>query len=146
MTSKPPRRVRRLQGGAVIAGLVASVVATSVLVASPGPLPRVTSPASAEAPVRLPGTRVAIEGGNPFTTYELADRLAASGARIGPVAPSTGTAIPDDETVILYYERTQMETATRVRAMLGQGTLRRRQVFRPGVDVTIVLGKDLSHL
>lgn len=146
MTTKPAKLGRRLQGGAVIVGLVASVMVTAVLVATPGPLPRVTTAASAEASIRLPGTRVAIEGGNPFSTYELADRLAASGARIGPVAPSTGTAVPDDETLILYYERTQLETATRVRAMLGQGTLRRRQVFQPDVDVTIVLGKDLSHL
>ena len=146
MTTTAPTLGRRLQGGAVIGSLVASVVVTAVLVARPGPLPRVATPAGAEATMRLPGTRVAIEGGNPFSTYELADRLAASGARIGSIEPARGTLAPDDETVIFYYDRTQLETATRVRAMLGQGTLRRRQVFQPDVDVTIVLGKDQSRL
>lgn len=145
MTPKAPRLWRRLQGAAVIASLFASVLVTALLVATPGPLPQVT-PAGAEVAPRLPGTRVAIEGGNPFSTYELADRLAASGARIGSVAPSSGSPTAGDETMIVYYDRTQLETATRVRAMLGHGTLRRRQVFQPEVDVTIVLGKDLSRL
>jgi hypothetical protein len=47
--------------------------------------------------------------------------------------------------VIEYYERSKLATAERIRAVLGEGTLRRRQVFEPGVDVTIVLGKDLAE-
>lgn len=146
MTTRAPRLGRRLQGAAVIVALVASVVGTALLVSTPGPRSRATSVAKADVAPPLPGTRVAIEGGNPFSTYELADRLAASGARIGSVAPATGGPTPSDETVIFYYERAQLETATRVRAMLGEGTLRRRQVFRPDVDVTIVLGEDRSRL
>jgi hypothetical protein len=104
--------------------------------ATPRP-PAVSSP--------LAGSKVAIESGDPFVAYGLADSLAGRGASLGAVTPATDRTAIDDETVIVYYDRSNLATAQRIRALLGEGTLRRRQVFEPGVDVTIVLGKDLAR-
>jgi hypothetical protein len=139
--------VRRLQGALVIGAMVLAVVATGLLV-SPASVrahvgrsaPAVGSPSSG-----LAGSKVAITSGDPFVAYGLADTLAGRGASLGPVTPAPERASIGDETVIEYYDRAKLATAERIRAVLGAGTLRRRQVFEPGVDVTIVLGKDLAR-
>lgn len=142
-----PKLGRRVQGGVVIAILVASVVLTAALVATPAPAGSSTGMVAESANRPFPsGTRVSIEGGDAFSTFELADRLKAFGAELRAIEPAASSTDVESETTILYYERSEQETANRVRAMLGRGTLRRQARFLPGVDVTIVLGKDLSHL
>jgi hypothetical protein len=138
--------VRRLQGLLVIAGLLAAVVGTVVLVSPVGQGTSGTAtPRSPVVSSPLAGSKVAIESGDPFVAYGLADSLAGRGASLGAVTPATDRTAIDDETVIVYYDRSNLATAQRIRALLGEGTLRRRQVFEPGVDVTIVLGKDLAR-
>jgi hypothetical protein len=146
---------RRLQGALAVLALVAAVVATAVCVVRPpasSASASTSDPASAVAPTRLPpGTRVEVHGGDPFAAYRLADRLIASGAVVGSVDPvSVPAAAADpapagDGTTIVYYDRRQLPTAEQVRRLVGGGTLRHAQVFQPVVDVTIVLGKDLSR-
>ena len=137
--------VRRLQGLAVIVGLALAVLGTAVLV-MPSQAAR---PARASSPaartVSLVGAKVAIQSGDPFVAYGLADSLAGRGASLGSVTPAADRASISSGTVIEYYDRSKLATAERIRAVLGEGTLRRRQVFEPGVDVTIVLGKDLAE-
>ena len=77
--------------------------------------------------------------------YGLADSLAGRGAALGAVTPAVDRSAIGEQTVIEYYDRAKLATAERIRAVLGTGTLRRRQVFEPGADVTIVLGKDLAE-
>jgi hypothetical protein len=141
--------VRRLQGSLVIGALAAAVAATVMLVAPVGQATASrSSGAASSVPVvatPLTGSTVAIEGGDPYVAYGLADSLAGRGASLGAVTPATDRAAIDEETVIVYYDRSNLATAQRIRALLGEGTLRRRQVFEPGVDVTIVLGKDLAR-
>jgi hypothetical protein len=143
-----PKVARRIQVALVVGALLASVAVSAMLVAVPG----TTSPSSSDvdqaARPTLSGSRVAIRGGDPFVAFELADRLAAHGAQLGAVAPG-GSGSDGEEavtTLILYYERAQLDAARQIRVMLGEGTLRRRQVFQPNEDVTVVVGKDLSHL
>jgi hypothetical protein len=137
--------VRRLQGLSAIAGLVAAVVLTVMLVAPASHPAAVGAPHSPAMSTPLAGSKVSIESGDPFVAYGLADSLAGRGAALGAVTPATDRAAIDEETVIVYYDRSNLATAQRIRALLGEGTLRRRQVFEPGVDVTIVLGKDLAR-
>jgi hypothetical protein len=141
------RRVGRFQGALVIAGLLAAVAATVALVATPASSSATGANAAATAPATLPaGLRVAVQGGEPFVAYGVADRLASAGASLGAVSPAADARSVEPTTAIVYYDRRQLATATRIRSMLGRGTLRRQQVFQPEVDVTIVLGKDLSRL
>ncbi len=131
----------------VVGTLLASVAVSAMLVAVPGTTSR--SPSGVDQAVRptLSGSRIAIRGGDPFVTFELADRLAAHGAQLGAVSPGGSEGAEETmTTLILYYERAQLDAARQIRVMLGEGTLRRRQVFQPNEDVTIVVGKDLSHL
>jgi hypothetical protein len=153
---------RRLQGAFVLLCLVAAVAGTVVLVAprpaSPaaGGSPGSSAPASASSwpspssavVAGLPaGLRVAVEGGDPFVAYGLADRLVGAGASLGAVAPSPSKDAVAPATTIVYYDAESRSAAARIRAMLGgRGTLRRQRVFQPPVDVTIVLGKDLARL
>jgi hypothetical protein len=138
-------KAARAQGALAIASLVAAVVGTVVLVATP-----VSSrPAAGSTPATaasLPtGIKVAIQGGDPFLAYRLADRLTGAGAALGAVRPSPDGKPVEPATMIVYYDRGQQASAERVKALLGRGTLRHKLVFEPGVDVTIVLGKDLSR-
>jgi hypothetical protein len=132
----------RLQAALALAALVAAVLVTAVLVTVPAtpdakaPAPDVTIP---------PGVRVDVTGGDPFVAYALADRLAERGASLRAVSPAADAKSVASSTSIVYYERRQVVTAEKIRQMLGQGTLRREQVFEPVVDVTIVLGKDLAR-
>jgi hypothetical protein len=139
------RTAARAQGALVIAALVACVAVTVVLVATPGSSrPVQGSPRAASG---LPsGTEVEIRGGDPFLAYGLADRLWGAGASVGAVLPAAEGNPSEPATLIVYYDRGQQATAERVRSLLGRGTLRHKLVFEPGVDVTIVLGKDLSRL
>lgn len=138
----------RAQGALAIASLVAAVVVTVLLVATPVSS-RPSAPAAA-GPARaasLPGgVKVEIRGGEPFVAYRLADRLTGAGAALGAVQPTPDGNPLEPETMIVYYDRGQQASAERVKALVGRGTLRHKLAFEPGVDVTIVLGKDLSRL
>ena len=135
----------RAQGALVIAALVAAVAVTVVLVATPVSSRPAADPASATSVLPM-GTEVEIRGGDPFLAYRLADRLGGAGASVGSILPSGDGKPEEPATLIVYYDRGQQATAERVRSLLGRGTLRHKLVFDPGVDVTIVLGKDLSRL
>ena len=147
-TSGRARAAGRIQGALAIAALVASVVVTVVLVTSP---PSSAGPGEPGRPV-LPGdvlpqgVRVEVRGGEAIAAYGLADRLARAGASLRGVEPTPSSAQVDASTMIVYYDRGSLAAAERIQSMLGSGTLQRRQVFRPEVDVTIVLGKDLPRL
>lgn len=137
----------RVQGALAIAGLVASVVVTVVLVTSPPSSAGPGEPGRVVAGDVLPrGVRVEVRGGEAIAAYGLADRLTLAGASLRGVEPSPSSAEVGASTMIVYYDRGSLAAAERIQSMLGSGTLQRRQVFRPEVDVTIVLGKDLPRL
>ena len=140
----------RIQGVLVIAALALAVLATVALVVTPASSSRAAtaSPASSTLPSGpLPdGLRVEVQGGEALDAYALADRLTAAGASLQGVGPASSDDEVAGRTTIVYYDRRSMPAAERLRSMLGSGTLQRRQVFQPEVDVTIVLGKDLSRL
>ena len=140
-------KAARAQGVLAIAGLVAAVAGTVVLVATPVSSRPAAGGRGAAVATTLPsGIEVEIEGGDPFVAYRLADRLSDAGAAIDGVQPSVDGKPVEPATMIVYYERGQQASAEQVKALLGRGTLRHKLVFEPGVDVTIVLGKDLSRL
>lgn len=144
MPRRPGARGRRLQAFLTIAVLAGSVAGTALLVATPASSRPVSS--TSAGPSALPtGTRVEVRGGEAFRAYELADRLEASGGRVVSVSPGRDGGSAGPATTVVYYDRRTMDVALRVRDMLGEGTLRRQQVFQPVVDVTIVLGKDLAQ-
>ena len=136
----------RAQGALVIAALLAAVGVTVILVATPVSSREAPSSATASSSGLPTGTEVEIRGGDPFLAYGLADRLWGAGASVGAVVPAAEGNPEEAATLIVYYDRGQQATAERVRTLLGRGTLRHKLVFEPGVDVTIVLGKDLSRL
>ena len=138
----------RVQGGLAIAALVLSVLATVGLVATPASSAgsNASGAASAATGGVVTGLRVEVQGGPPMAAHALADRLTAAGARVERVDPAASAPEIASSTVVVYYDRRSMPAAERVRSMLGSGTLQRRQVFQPEVDVTIVLGKDLPRL
>lgn len=138
-------KAARAQGALAIASLVAAVVVTVVLVATPVSSRPVQG--STRAAAVLPtGLEVEIRGGDPFVAYGLADRLAGAGATMQGVQPAIAGDPVEPATMIVYYDRGQQASAEQVQALLGRGTLHHKLVFEPGVDVTIVLGKDLSRL
>ena len=138
-------KAARAQGALAIASLVAAVVLTVVLVATPVSS-RPTEGTTPSAPLLPAGIDVDIRGGDPYVAYGLADRLARAGASLRAVQPAGDGNPMEPTTMIEYYDRGQQAAAERVQALLGRGTLRHKLVFEPGVDVTIVLGKDLSRL
>ena len=138
-------KAARAQGALAIASLVAAVAVTVVLVATPVSS-RPVQGSLGVASVLPSGIKVEIRGGDPFVAYGLADRLTGAGAALGAVQPATDGNPVEPATMIVYYDRGQQASAERVKALLGKGTLRHKAVFEPGVDVTIVLGKDLSRL
>ena len=143
----PRSRSGRWQGALAIASLLACVLGTVLLVATPASSVPDGSRGSTGASTALPtGVRVEVRGGDPFIAYGVADRLSGAGASLGAVLPAASKEDVAPATTIVYYDRRSMAAAGRIRAMLGRGTLRRQQVFQPVVDVTIVLGKDLSRL
>jgi hypothetical protein len=135
----------RAQGALAIAGLVAAVVVTVVMVATPVSSREPLQPAGAATTLPT-GIKVEIRGGDPFVAYGLADRLTGAGAALHGVQPAADGKVVEPATMIVYYDRGQQASAERVKALLGRGTLHHQLVFQPGVDVTIVLGKDLSRL
>ena len=138
-------KAARAQGALAIASLVAAVAVTVVLVATP--VSSRPAPRSDRAAAGLPsGIKVDIRGGDPFVAYGLADRLTGAGASLRAVQPAVDRHDVEPSTMIVYYDRGQLAAAERVKALLGGGTLRHKLAFEPGVDVTIVLGKDLSRL
>jgi hypothetical protein len=138
-------KAARAQGALAIASLVAAVIVTVVLVASPVSS-RPAQGSSGIAAALPSGIKVEIRGGDPFVAYGLADRLTGAGAALHAVQPAADGNPVEPATMIVYYDRGNQASAERVKALLGRGTLRHQQVFEPGVDVTIVLGKDLSRL
>lgn len=149
MTSTvPPVTVaapRRLQASLSFLALFASVAATAVLVATPAPRAAPARPPTRAAAPLPGGLRLEVRGGEAFAAYEVADRLTASGGDVVAVSPAAAGRSVEPMTSVVYYDRRSMAVATRVRDLLGRGTLRRQQVFQPEVDVTIVLGKDLPQ-
>ena len=137
-------KAARAQGALAIACLVAAVAATVVLVATP--VSSRTVPSSGTALTLPSGLEVEIEGGDPYLAYGLADRLTGAGGSVEAVRPAADGNPVEPATMIVYYDRGQQASAERVKALVGRGTLRHTLVFEPGVDVTIVLGKDLSRL
>lgn len=141
----------RIQGVLAIAGMGLAVLVTVALVVTPASSAGSSTPSPASsaalADASLPaGLRVEVQGGEAFDAYALADRLTAAGASLQRVGPASDDEEVAGRTTIVYYDRRSMPAAEHLRAMLGSGTLQRRQVFQPAVDVTIVLGKDLSRL
>ena len=139
----------RVQGVLAIAALVVSVLATVALVATPASSAGSSGSGAARASSGtgvVTGLRVEVQGGAPMAAHALADRLTAAGARVERVDPAASAPEIAASTVVVYYDRRSMPAAEGVRSMLGSGTLQRRQVFQPEVDVTIVLGKDLPRL
>lgn len=134
----------RLQAALALGALFAAVALTVVLVATPA-ASRTAHSARAPSTGRAAGIRVEVRGGEAFVAYAVADRLTGEGARLGTVAPAADANSVETLTTIVYYDRRQLDTAERIRDLLGRGTLRREQVFQPTVDVTIVLGKDLTR-
>jgi hypothetical protein len=142
-----PARTQHAPAQAALAllALVASVAVTVVLVA-PASATRRAEPRPAPVST-LPGVRVEVRGGDAFLAYGVADRLSGAGASLRAVAPASEGELVEASTTIVYYERSSLPAADRVRELLGErGTLRRQRAFAPDVDVTIVLGKDLSRL
>jgi hypothetical protein len=138
-------KAARAQGALAIASLVAAVAVTVVLVATPV-ASRPVEGSTAVAPALPSGIKVEIRGGDPFVAYGLADRLTGAGAALHAVQPAADGNPVEPATMIVYYDRGNQASAERVQALLGRGTLRHKLVFEPDVDVTIVLGKDLSRL
>lgn len=148
-TSCRPHGGGRVQGVLAIATLIVSVLATVVLVATPASSAgssRSGAPTATGGRGLALGLRVEVQGGRPTAAYALADRLASVGVRVEAVEPASSAAEIAPSTVLVYYDRRSMPAAERLRSMLGSGTLQRRQVFQPEVDVTIVLGKDVPRL
>ncbi|HET9444418.1 MAG TPA: LytR C-terminal domain-containing protein [Acidimicrobiales bacterium] len=142
-----PATTRRLQAALALLALAGAVVATSVLVATP-PAPDAGSHDRMELPVVQalpPGLRVDIRGGDAWTAYRVADVLGARGASVQGVEPALDVDSLEAATSIVYYEREDAASATLVRRILDRGWVRHEQVFHPGADVTIVLGKDEPH-
>ena len=139
----------RWQGALVLGSLLAAVLGTVALVATPAASSSsgASGAGASGGGVELPeGVRVEVRGGEPFVAYGLADRLAGAGASLGAVLPAPSRDEIEAATTIVYYDRESRAVAGEIRAMLGRGTLRRQQVFEPPVDVTIVLGRDLPRL
>lgn len=149
----PTMSLRRVQGGLVVCSLLGAVIGTVALMAPPARSSSAATTSAATtvagpgpAPALPAGLRVAVEGGDAFGAYGLADRLTAAGAAVGAVSPAASRDDVAATTTIVYYDVGSLAAASRIRAMLGGGTLRRQRVFEPPVDVTIVLGKDLPRL
>ena len=91
---------------------------------------------------------VTIVAAEPVAAYTLADRLAATGYDVVSVSvDSAGSAANSlsASTVVVYYERERQPAASRLRDLLGAGTIRRDQALQPGSDLIILLGKDLQR-
>ncbi|MDQ3107214.1 MAG: LytR C-terminal domain-containing protein [Actinomycetota bacterium] len=138
----------RWQGVVAVVGLLAAVVVTVAMVATPASSSADGRPAAETARANtLPGgVRVEIVGGEAIVAYGVADRLADAGASLKAVRPVSARSEVEESTMIVYYDRRSLATAEGIRSMLGRGTLRRQQAFQPSVDVTVVLGKDLARL
>lgn len=140
-----PDATRRLQAALVLIALAGAVVATAVLVstpASPDPAAPASRPGAPLGSGLRAGLRVDIRGGDPSTAWRVADVLARRGAQVQGVRPAPEANPLDRATAIVYYDRRDAGSATLVRRILKRGWVRHEQVFHPGVDVTIVLGKD----
>ncbi len=139
-----PDAPRRLQAALALLALAAAAAGTSVLVSTP-PSSQARAESRTEIPVAAPlpaGLRVDIRGGDAWTAYRVADALGARGAAVQGVSPAADARSLEAITSIVYYDRDDAASATLVRRILDRGWVRHDQAFHPGVDVTIVLGKD----
>lgn len=132
------RARRRVEAVLVLLAFPAATALTALAITSPGAGSRADPVVAdvAETP------RVSLVGGDAIAAFGLADELGAEGydiVAVGPDEKSLGGA-----TQVVYYERADRRAAERLRNLLGVGTIHREQVFAPGSDLTILIGKDLQ--
>jgi hypothetical protein len=128
-----------MEAGAVLFAFPLAVAMTVVAISAPAR----SRPAQPYGEAATTSASVAISGADPVPTFALADRLAASGYDVVSVEASRNSL--SASTVVVYYERDRQTSASRLRELLGVGTIRLDQVFQPGSDLMILLGKDLRR-
>lgn len=135
------RSRRRVEAALVLLAFPVATALTALLIASPAAGSRVER--------RLPpavtaasSARVSLRGGEPIDTFGLADALGSRGYEVVAVQPYDNPL--GGATEVVYYERSDRAAAEALRNLLGVGTIRREQVFSPGSDLTIHIGKDLN--
>lgn len=97
------------------------------------------TPASVRVEVRDASGDLALAG-------QVADRLAAAGIEVVSVQPVRGGAAVH-RTEMRYHGNSEeaMNRAKAVRRALGTGTIVRTSGAREGVDVTLIIGKDVQN-
>ena len=88
------------------------------------------------------GIKVSLEGGDPVSSYGLADELSRRGFEVVAVGARRNSL--GSRTTVVYYERALRGDAERLRDLLGVGTIRREQAFSPPTDLKVFIGKDLQ--
>lgn len=122
---------RRVEAAAALLAFPVAVVLTVVAI----------SPQSSQASARVDTTpTVTVTGAEPIAVFAVADRLAGEGYDVLSAGASDNS-FPG-ATVVVYYERRHLAAATRLRDLLGEGTIRREQVLAPSSTLTVILGKD----
>jgi hypothetical protein len=140
------RRVRRwTEAAVVLLAFPVAVALTVVAISSPASSRPSSTASGAQASVAPLSASVALAGAEPIATYALADRIAAAGYRVTTVEADRDANSLSATTVVVYYERERRGAADGLVQLLRAGTTRRDQVFEPGVDLTIILGKDLQR-
>jgi hypothetical protein len=120
-------------------------VALTVLAISPAPAGSRAAASPTTTPAASAAARVAIVAPEPVAAYTLADRLVANGYEVTTVDTKPAANSLSASTVVVYYERERQPAASRLRDLLGTGTIRRDQALQPGSDLIILLGKDLQR-
>ena len=138
------RARRRVEAALVLLAFPVATALTAVAVTSPAagshePIGAASS--SLVAPADDPA-RVTVRGGDALSAFNLADTLDSEGYDVVAVGPDENSF--GSTTEVVYYERADRLAAEQLRNLLGVGTIRREQVFSPGSDLTIHIGKDLQ--
>lgn len=135
------RARRRVEAALVLLAFPVATGLTAVAITSPAAGSHDTVETAAATTVGSP-TRVSVRGGDAIAAFGLADALGASGYDVVAVGPDENSFGATTE--VVYYERADRPAAERLRNLLGVGTIFREQVFSPGSDLTIRIGKDLQ--
>lgn len=135
------RSRRRVEAALVLLAFPIATALTALLVTSPAAGSR-GARRPPPAAVAASSPRVSLRGGEPIDTFGLADELGARGYEVVAVDPHDNSVGAITE--VVYYERADRAAAEELRNLLGMGTIRREQVFSPGSDLTIHIGKDLN--